>query len=180
MREVIKQSYWFDEFTLDLVRGCLLGGNDLEIKLRPKSFCRRFQGRGICRFRRATKLIGRKSLVVLSLIILGLIAPALYFLVPSKSPRPQKIAVLPFKSLNYTPAAAGIDADLAGPMGPIEPVLERVDPILITPIRLTDDEFRELVDFVRNGLLDEKATPENLRRFVPRSVPSGFPVLVFR
>jgi cytochrome c peroxidase len=81
---------------------------------------------------------------------------------------------------NYTPAAAGIDPDLAGPMGPIEPILERVDPILITPIRLTDDEFRELVDFVRNGLLDEKAKPENLRKLIPRSVPSGFPVLVFR
>jgi cytochrome c peroxidase len=81
---------------------------------------------------------------------------------------------------NYTPAAAGIDADLAGPMGPIEPVLERVDPILITPISLTDDEFRELVDFVRYGLLDEKAKPENLQRLIPRSVPSGFPVLMFR
>ena len=65
-------------------------------------------------------------------------------------------------------------------MGPIEPVLERVDPILITPIRLTDDEFRELVDFVRNGLLDEKAKTENLRKLIPRSVPSDFPVLVFR
>jgi hypothetical protein len=65
-------------------------------------------------------------------------------------------------------------------MGPIEPVLERVDPILITPISLTDDEFRELVDFVRNGLLDEKAKPENLQRLIPRSVPSGFPVLMFR
>jgi cytochrome c peroxidase len=81
---------------------------------------------------------------------------------------------------NYTPAAGGVDADLFGPMGPIEPVLERVDPILITPISLTDDEFRELVDFVRNGLLDEKAKPENLQRLIPRSVPSGFPVLMIR
>ena len=81
---------------------------------------------------------------------------------------------------NYTPAAAGIDPDLAGPMGPIEPVLERLDPILNTPIRLTDDEFRELEDFVRNGLLDEKAKPEHLLKLIPKSVPSGFPVLVFR
>ena len=81
---------------------------------------------------------------------------------------------------NYTPAAAGVDADLGGSLGPIEPVLERVDPILANPINLTDDEFRQLVDFVRNGLLDEKARPENLRRLIPRSVPSGFPVLMFQ
>ncbi|HET9532251.1 MAG TPA: cytochrome c peroxidase [Blastocatellia bacterium] len=80
---------------------------------------------------------------------------------------------------NYSPVAAGIAADLTAPMGPIEPVLERVDPILHTPIILTDEEFSQLVDFVRNGLLDQRAKPENLRRMIPRSVPSGFPVLRF-
>ncbi len=80
---------------------------------------------------------------------------------------------------NYSPSVAGIDSDLTAPMGPIEPVLARVDPILATPINLTDDQFRELVDFVRNGLLDQRAKPENLRKLIPRSVPSGFPVLRF-
>jgi cytochrome c peroxidase len=85
-----------------------------------------------------------------------------------------------FKSArNYSPSAAGIDPDLIAPMGPIEPVLARVDPILATPINLTDDQFRELVDFVRSGLLDQRAKPENLRKLIPRSVPSGFPVLRF-
>jgi cytochrome c peroxidase len=79
----------------------------------------------------------------------------------------------------YDPAAAGVDPDLAGPMGPIEPVLARVDPILATPVELTDDEFRQLVDFVRDGLLDERVRPANLRKLIPRSVPSGFPVLIF-
>jgi hypothetical protein len=64
-------------------------------------------------------------------------------------------------------------------MGPIEPVLARVDPILATPVELTDDEFRQLVDFVRDGLLDERVRPANLRKLIPRSVPSGFPVLIF-
>jgi hypothetical protein len=59
-------------------------------------------------------------------------------------------------------------------------VLERVSPILTTPIELTDEEFQKLVDFVRNGLLDRRAKPENLRRLIPSSVPSGFPVLTFR
>jgi cytochrome c peroxidase len=80
---------------------------------------------------------------------------------------------------NYSPAAAGVAPDLTGPMGPIEPVLARVDPILATPIQLTDEEFTQLVDFVRNGLLDQRAKPENLRRLIPRSVPSGVPVLRF-
>jgi cytochrome c peroxidase len=80
---------------------------------------------------------------------------------------------------NYDPVAAGIAPDLTAPMGPIEPVLERVDQILATPIELTDDEFRQLVDFVRNGLLDQRARPESLRRLIPRTVPSGFPVLRF-
>lgn len=80
---------------------------------------------------------------------------------------------------NYSHAAAGVAPDLMAPMGPIEAVLARVDPILAAPINLTDEEFSQLVDFVRNGLLDQRAKPENLRKLIPRSVPSGFPVLGF-
>ena len=43
-----------------------------------------------------------------------------------------------------------------------------------------DDQFRQLVDFVRNGLLDPKARPENLRKLIPRRVPSGRPIQVFQ
>ena len=80
---------------------------------------------------------------------------------------------------NYNPVAAGVDPDLTERMGPIEPVLERIDAILQTPIVLTEEEFRQLVDFVRNGLLDQRSKPESLRKLIPRSVPSGFPVLQF-
>ena len=80
---------------------------------------------------------------------------------------------------NYNAVAAGVDGDLTAQMGPIAPVLARIDPILATPINLTADEFRQLVDFVGNGLLDRRAKPENLRKLIPRSVPSGFPVLTF-
>jgi cytochrome c peroxidase len=80
----------------------------------------------------------------------------------------------------YRPEVAGIARDLTAPMGPIEPVLRRVDPILTTPIRLTNDEFQQLVDFVRNGLLDKRAKPERLNKLIPKSVPSGFPVLSFQ
>src|SRR5262245_38673749 len=37
MQKLSHQTYVFDEFTLDLTRGCLLRGQE-ELKLRPKSF----------------------------------------------------------------------------------------------------------------------------------------------
>lgn len=80
---------------------------------------------------------------------------------------------------NYNPATAGVAPDLRGPLGPMAPVLARLDPLVATPIHLTDEEFRQLVDFVTNGLLDPRAEPENLRKLVPTSVPSSRPTLKF-
>jgi cytochrome c peroxidase len=80
---------------------------------------------------------------------------------------------------NYNPAAAGVAPDLRGPLGPIGPVLARIDPLVAKPTPLTNDEFNWLVDFVRNGLLDDGATPQHLRSLVPKTVPSGRPVLTF-
>ena len=86
----------------------------------------------------------------------------------------------PVDSLShYTPAGQNLPLDLSGPPGPTAPVLARLDPFLSTPIVLTDSQFEQLVAFVRNGLLDPRATPERLRRLVPRTVPSGRPMLVF-
>ncbi len=79
----------------------------------------------------------------------------------------------------YAPAAQGLDADLAGPVGPMVPVLALLDPLLATPIELTEDEFSQLVAFVERGLLDPRARPGHLRKLVPLNVPSGRPVLVF-
>ena len=80
---------------------------------------------------------------------------------------------------NYNGVTAGIASDLTIRIGPIEPALERVDPILSVPIQLSDEEFAQLVDFVRNGLLDVRARPQHLRKLIPTSVPSGLPVLIF-
>ena len=79
----------------------------------------------------------------------------------------------------YDPARAGIAPDLRGPRGPADPVLARVDPLVATPRVLNDAEIRQLVDFVGNALLDERAKPENLRKLVPASVPSGRSALTF-
>jgi cytochrome c peroxidase len=72
-----------------------------------------------------------------------------------------------------------LDPDLQGPLGPIEPVLARLDALLQTPIVLSEEEFAQLVDFVRNGLLDPRALPNHLQTLVPKSAPSGQPMLIF-
>lgn len=72
---------------------------------------------------------------------------------------------------NYDPRAENIAKDL-NRLGPIEPVLARVDPILATAIDLTDDELRQLTKFVRDGLLDDRANVWNLVLQKPASVPS--------
>jgi cytochrome c peroxidase len=63
--------------------------------------------------------------------------------------------------------------DLQGPIGPIEPVLARLDRRLVTPMRLSDVEVADLVSFVSGGLLDPAARPERLRHLVPHDLPSG-------
>lgn len=86
-----------------------------------------------------------------------------------------------FVSANdYDPVTAGVDVDLQGPMGPLQPVLARVDYRLQSPVVLTEEELRWLVAFVRDGLHDQRATPERLRRMLPTSLPSGRPLPVFQ
>jgi cytochrome c peroxidase len=77
----------------------------------------------------------------------------------------------------YTTAL--LPADLRGATGPAQPVLDRLDPSLRTPVQLTEEELQSLVDFVRDGLLDPAARPELLRRLIPEKLPSGLAGLVF-
>ena len=84
------------------------------------------------------------------------------------------------RARNYDPLRAGVKLDLQGPVGPIEPVLARLDPLMRTPVALTNDEFQQLVDFVRSGLLDPRAKPENLRKLIPTHVPSGRAIQTFQ
>ena len=77
-----------------------------------------------------------------------------------------------FAARNYDPRAENIAKDL-NRLGPIEPALARIDPILATPIDLTEDELRQLTIFVRFSLLDDRAKIENLVLEKPASVPSN-------
>ena len=81
-------------------------------------------------------------------------------------------------SRKYTPRALALD--LQGPLGPITPVLERLDPLLRIPIVLSEADVADLVDFVWNGLLDPAARPERLRHLVPNQLPSGRAPLTFQ
>jgi cytochrome c peroxidase len=81
--------------------------------------------------------------------------------------------------LSYDPAAQGLPLDLAGPIGPVEPLLEVLDPLVARRVELTRSEFDDLVAFVAQGLLDPRAEPARLQALVPRRLPSGRPPLTF-
>jgi len=86
----------------------------------------------------------------------------------------------PFESaLKYNPISAGVDRDLAYRLGPIQPVLARLDPLLLHPPHLSPQEFENLVAFVRTGLLDSRASSQNLCSLIPATLPSGMVPLRF-
>ena len=80
---------------------------------------------------------------------------------------------------DYDPVKAGVAVDLTHNTGPINPVLGRLDPALSNMPPLSDQEFSDLVAFLREGLLDPRARPAYLTRFIPASVPSQLPLQVF-
>ncbi len=80
---------------------------------------------------------------------------------------------------DYVAARAGVAADLRGATGPIAPLLDTLDPLVDSPTLLNDAEFRDLVDFVGEGLLDPQAKPQALCRLVPRTLPSGNRPMLF-
>jgi cytochrome c peroxidase len=82
-------------------------------------------------------------------------------------------------AMAYNPHDQGLDADLLGGIAPIEPVLDRLDPLLASPIRLSEEQIDELVAFVEHALLDDRATPEKLAKLVPHRLPSGRAPLTF-
>jgi cytochrome c peroxidase len=79
-----------------------------------------------------------------------------------------------------TYSSASLPADLRGRQGPLQPVLDLLDPRLRASVALTREEFDALVDFVRNGLLDPAARPSHLRRLIPEKLPSGRAGLTFQ
>jgi cytochrome c peroxidase len=87
---------------------------------------------------------------------------------------------VPKSARTYDPSRAGVDHDLRNRLGPIEPVLATLDPLLGEPIDLKEREVKDLVAFVRDGLLDPKARPAEMCRVIPTAVPSGRALLTFQ
>jgi cytochrome c peroxidase len=79
----------------------------------------------------------------------------------------------------YNPDTAGIDRDLRVRIGP------RVHESYFHPlfqnggIDLSESQIRDVTEFVETGLLDPRANKEKLCGLIPKSVPSGLPVLTF-
>jgi len=80
---------------------------------------------------------------------------------------------------HYDPVQAGVATDLTLRVASPDAMLNTLEPLLAQPILLDDHEFRALVAFVRDGLLDQRAQKQNLCLLVPASVPSGMPMLTF-
>ena len=82
----------------------------------------------------------------------------------------------------YNPLAQGVDRDLTLRQGPIKPVFQRLDPLIValSKTKLTRAEFDSLLAFVRDGLLDPGVRPANLCSQVPKTVPSGIRVQTFQ
>lgn len=80
---------------------------------------------------------------------------------------------------SYDATRAGVAPDLAKRMAPIAKVAASIDPLLRKPTRLTEQEFEDLVQFVRNGLLDPGSLPALACSHVPASLPSGMPLPKF-
>ena len=72
----------------------------------------------------------------------------------------------------YDPRRAGVAPDLAH-VAPIGKVAASIDPLLRRPLRLSAQEFDDLVQFVRTGLLDDSTLPDKACAHVPAAVPSG-------
>ena len=79
----------------------------------------------------------------------------------------------------YDPVQAGVAADLTHNTGPISLVLRRLDRALSNIPALSEQEFSDLLAFLRDGLLDPRARPNYLTRFIPASVPSQLPLHTF-
>ena len=81
---------------------------------------------------------------------------------------------------SYLPAQNGVPADLRKNRPPVDNVLNtNLDPLVATPLILTDEEFNQLYAFVRNGLLDPKDSRGSNCARVPVRIPSRMQMMTF-
>jgi len=79
----------------------------------------------------------------------------------------------------YSPNNNGVPADLKYRVSDMPDVMATIDPALRNGIRLSEKEIDDLYNFVRDGLYDDNASPEKMRKLIPKKVPSGVKVAFF-
>jgi cytochrome c peroxidase len=80
---------------------------------------------------------------------------------------------------SYDAKRAGVAPDLTGRMAPAANVAGSIDPLVRDPVALSKQEFDDLIQFLRTGLLDERMLAQRTCALVPKSLPSGSPQLKF-
>jgi cytochrome c peroxidase len=80
---------------------------------------------------------------------------------------------------SYVPGQNGVPMDLRKHRPPVDNVLANLDPLVQTPIVLTDQEFNQLYAFVHDALLDAKDTRGTNCGRVPVRIPSRMQMLTF-
>jgi cytochrome c peroxidase len=80
---------------------------------------------------------------------------------------------------NYNPTKNGVPADLQQNMPPVANVLANLDPLVQTPIVLTDIEFNQLYVFVHDALRDLKDSRGTNCGRVPLRLPSRMQGLTY-
>jgi cytochrome c peroxidase len=73
-----------------------------------------------------------------------------------------------------------LEEGLQGPIGPIEPMIERVHRLIGDPPELSEAQIQSIILFVGESLTDPDAAPALQMRFIPDAVPSGLPVAKFQ
>jgi cytochrome c peroxidase len=79
----------------------------------------------------------------------------------------------------YNATRAGVAPDLRHRLAPADHVAATIDSLLRRPMRLTGQEEADLIQFLRTGLLDERAKASAICTHVPATLPSGAAPLKF-
>lgn len=83
------------------------------------------------------------------------------------------------KISTYNPYNFGVPHDLKYKSSDMTNVMVTLDPVLKQGISLSKNEKEDLLVFLTESLYDRRASPENLRKEIPKKVPSGIPLQNF-
>ena len=79
----------------------------------------------------------------------------------------------------YNPYNFGVPLDLKYKGSDMADVMNTLDPVLKQGISISKNEKEDLLVFLTESLYDRKASPENLRKEIPKNVPSGIKLQYF-